>query len=149
MVVIATSWRGDPRRPREAIIAPMQWKKTPPELAATFDKAAPKDPKVVRKPMFGYPALFLNGNMFAGTFQDKIVARLAEDARARALKAGAKHFEPMAGRPMKEYLVVPAADVAKPAALAKWIEQAHAYATTLPEKTKPVKKTTKAPTKKR
>jgi TfoX/Sxy family transcriptional regulator of competence genes len=86
--------------------------------------------------MFGYPALFLNGNMFAGTFQDKIVARLAEDARARALKAGAKHFEPMAGRPMKEYLVVPAADVAKPAALKKWIDEAHAYATTLPEKTK-------------
>ena len=121
----------------------MQWKKTPPELAATFGKAAPKDPKVVRKPMFGYPALFLNGNMFAGTFQDKIVTRLAEDARARALKAGAKQFEPMPGRPMKEYVVVPATDVAKPAALAKWIEQAHAYATTLPEKTKPVKKTTK------
>ncbi|HEY8830348.1 MAG TPA: TfoX/Sxy family protein, partial [Candidatus Limnocylindria bacterium] len=66
----------------------MQWKKTPPELAATFDKAAPKDPKVVRKPMFGYPALFLNGNMFAGTFQDKVIARLAEDARARALGSG-------------------------------------------------------------
>ena len=39
----------------------MQWKKTPPALAAVFDKAAPKDPRVVRKPMFGYPALFLNG----------------------------------------------------------------------------------------
>ena len=34
--------------------------------------------------MFGYPALFVNGNMFAGTFQDKIVARLADDARERA-----------------------------------------------------------------
>jgi len=127
----------------------MQWKKTPPALAATFDKAAPKDPKVVRKPMFGYPALFLNGNMFAGTFQDKIVARLAEDARARALKAGAKHFEPMPGRPMKEYVVVPATDVAKPAALARWIAQAHAYAVTLPEKTKPAKKATKKATPKR
>ena len=128
----------------------MQWKKTPPELAATFDKAAPRDPKIVRRPMFGYPALFLNGNMFASTFQDKVVARLAEDGRARALEAGAKQFEPMPGRPMKEYVVVPATDVAKPAALAKWIEQAHAYATTLPEKTKPVKKTTKkAATKKR
>jgi TfoX/Sxy family transcriptional regulator of competence genes len=128
----------------------MQWKKTPPELAATFDKAAPKDPKVVRKPMFGYPALFLNGNMFAGTFQDKVVARLAEDARARALASGAKPFEPMPGRPMKEYVVVPATAVAKPAALAKWIEQAHTYAMTLPEKTKPVKKTTtKGPAKKK
>lgn len=114
----------------------MQWQKTPPELAATFDKAAPKDPKVVRKPMFGYPALFLNGNMFAGTFQDTVVTRLPEAERAKKLKAGAKQFEPMAGRPMKEYVVVPAVDVAKPAALAKWIEQAHTYATTLPEKTK-------------
>ncbi len=85
----------------------MQWKKTPPELAATFDKAAPKDPAVVRKPMFGYPALYLNGNMFAGTFQDKIVARLSETERARAVKAGAKPFEPMPGRPMKEYVVIP------------------------------------------
>ena len=124
----------------------MQWKKTPPQLAARFDAAAPKDPTVVRKPMFGYPALFLNGNMFAGTFQDKVVARLAEDARGRALKAGAKPFEPMAGRPMKEYVVVPSADVAKPATLAKWIEQARAYALTLPEKTKPVKKAAKAAT---
>ena len=127
----------------------MQWKKTLPELAATFDKAAPKDPRVVRKPMFGYPALFLNGNMFAGTFQDKIVARLGEDGRARALKAGAKQFEPVPGRPMKEYVVVPATDVAKPAALAKWIAQAHAYATTLPEKTKPAKKITKKATAKK
>ena len=120
----------------------MQWKKTPPELAARFDKAAPTDPKVVRKPMFGYPAVFLNGNMFAGTFQDKVVARLPEAARARALKAGAKQFEPMPGRPMKEYIVVPSADVAKPAALAKWLEQAHAHAKTLPakEKKRPAKK---------
>jgi TfoX/Sxy family transcriptional regulator of competence genes len=119
----------------------MEWKKTPPELAARFDRAAPKDPRVVRKPMFGYPALFLNGNMFAGTFQDKIVARLSEGERERAIKAGARRFEPMPGRPMKEYVVVPAADMAKPAVLAKWVERALAHATTLPEKTKPVKKT--------
>jgi TfoX/Sxy family transcriptional regulator of competence genes len=114
----------------------VEWKKTPPELAAKFDRAAPKDPKVVRKPMFGYPALFLNGNMFAGTFQDKIVARLAEADRERALKAGTKQFAPMPGRPMKEYVVVPTADVAKPAALAKWVAQAHTYAKTLPAKEK-------------
>jgi TfoX/Sxy family transcriptional regulator of competence genes len=102
----------------------VQWKKTPPALAAKFDHAAPADAKVVRKPMFGYPALYLRGNMFAGTFQDKIVARLSEPERAKAVKAGAKQFEPMPGRPMKEYVVVPAADVAKPAALAKWIERA-------------------------
>jgi TfoX/Sxy family transcriptional regulator of competence genes len=127
----------------------VQWKKTPPELAAAFDRAAPKDPRVVRKPMFGYPAFFLNGNMFAGTFQDKVVVRLAEGPRARALKSGSKQFEPMPGRPMKEYIVVPPADVTKSAALAKWIGQAHDYAATLPEKTKPVRKTTKKATAKK
>jgi TfoX/Sxy family transcriptional regulator of competence genes len=140
---IATSWRAASGRPREGIIPPMEWKKTPPELAAAFDRAAPKDPKVVRKPMFGYPALFLNGNMFSGTFQDKVVARLAGAERERAIKAGAKPFEPMPGRPMKEYVVLPAADVAKPASLAKWIERARAHVATLPEKTKTVKKPTR------
>lgn len=114
----------------------MDWKKTPPELVARFDRAAPKDPRVARKPMFGYPALYLGGNMFAGTFQDKVVARLSEPERAKALKAGAKPFEPMPGRPMKGYVVVPSADVAKPAALAKWIERARSYAETLPAKEK-------------
>jgi TfoX/Sxy family transcriptional regulator of competence genes len=147
-MVITTSWRAASGRPREGIIRPMEWKKTPPELAAAFDRAAPQDPQVVRKPMFGYPALFLNGNMFAGTFQDKIVARLSEPERERAIKAGATRFEPMPGRPMKEYVVVPAADVAKPAALAKWIERARAHARTLPEK-KTVKKTTQKATPKK
>jgi len=120
----------------------MQWKKTPPALAAVFDKAAPKDPRIVRKPTFGYPALFLNGNMFAGTFQDKIVARLSAADREKAMLNGVKQFEPMPGRPMKEYVVVPATDVAKPAALASWIERAHRFAETLPEKSKQAKKTT-------
>ena len=122
----------------------MQWKKTPPALAALFDKAAPKDPRVVRKPMFGYPALFLNGNMFAGTFQDKIVARLSEADREKAKRNGVKQFEPMPGRPMKEYVVVPGTDVTKPAALASWIERAHRHAETLPPKSKPVKKSSAA-----
>ena len=120
----------------------MPWTKTPPELAAAFDKALPRDPRVVRKPMFGYPALFLDGNMFAGTFQDKIVARLSAGDRERALKEGATPFEPMAGRPMKEYVVVPAADVRKPVALARWIERARVHATTLPGKTKTAKRGT-------
>lgn len=111
----------------------MRWKKTPPQFAARLDQAAPKDPTVVRKPMFGYPALFLNGNMFAGTFQDKVVARVPEAARERAIKAGARQFEPMLGRPMKEDIVIPASDVAKPAALARWIEQARPYGATLPK----------------
>jgi TfoX/Sxy family transcriptional regulator of competence genes len=118
----------------------MDWKKTPPALAARFDRAAPKDPRMVRRVMFGYPALFLNGNMFAFTFGDQVVVRLSEPERRRAMKSGAKEFGPMPERPMKEYVALSAADVAKPAAMAKWVAQARTYAATLPEKKSPVKK---------
>ncbi|MDP9265815.1 MAG: TfoX/Sxy family protein [Chloroflexota bacterium] len=113
----------------------MQWKKSPPELIANFDRAAPDDPRVTRKPMFGYPALFVNGNMFAGTFQDKVVVRLAEPDRAELLRRkGAEQFEPMAGRPMKEYVIVPPPVVAKPADLRTWIERALTHTAALPAK---------------
>jgi TfoX/Sxy family transcriptional regulator of competence genes len=112
----------------------MEWKKSPPGLVAAFERAAPKDPSVVRKSMFGYPALFLNGNMFAFTFQDRVAARLPEADLERAVSGGSKRFEPMPGRPMKEYILVPASDVTNGAVLASWIERAHRHAKTLPAK---------------
>ena len=123
------------------------WKKTSPELVTVFDKAVPVTPSVTRRPMFGYPSAFVNGNMFAGTFQDSIVVRLAETDRAALLKVkGAAPFEPM-GHPMKEYVVVPASIVSKPKELGAWIERGHRYAKTLPaksatKKTAAAKKTT-------
>jgi TfoX/Sxy family transcriptional regulator of competence genes len=111
----------------------MAWKKSPPELIAAFEKAKPADPSVTSRPMFGYPALFLKGNMFAGTYQDKIVVRFG-DGRTIAGAKTAKTFEPMPGRPMKEYLVVPEPVIKSPAELRAWIGQAHTYAKTLPAK---------------
>ena len=111
----------------------MAWKKSPPELIAAFEKAKPTDPSVTSRPMFGYPALFLKGHMFAGTYQDKIVVRFGEDRTIAGAKT-AKAFEPMPGRPMKEYVVVPDAIVKSPAKLRAWVDQAHAYAKTLPAK---------------
>jgi TfoX/Sxy family transcriptional regulator of competence genes len=109
------------------------WKKSPPEIIAAFEKAKPSDPGVQSRPMFGYPALFLKGNMFAGTFQDKIVVRIGDDRTIAGAKT-AKTFEPMAGRPMKEYVVVPDAVVKSPTKLRAWIGHAHAYAKKLPPK---------------
>lgn len=115
------------------------WKKTSPELVAVFDKAVPVSPSVTRRPMFGYASAFVNGNMFAGTFQDAIVVRLAETDRAALLKLkGAAPFEPM-GHPMKEFVVVPASIVAKPKELGAWIERGHRYGLTLPAKSAPKK----------
>ena len=84
----------------------MAWKKSPPELIAAFEKAKPDDPGVQSRPMFGYPSVFWNGNHFAGTFQDKIVVRIGKDPAFAPAKT-AKPFEPMPGRAMTGYIVVP------------------------------------------
>jgi TfoX/Sxy family transcriptional regulator of competence genes len=67
------------------------WKRTPPEIVAAFDKALPASPAVIRRPMFGYASAFVNGNMFAGTFQDAIVVRLAVADRDALLEIKARH----------------------------------------------------------
>ncbi|MGH2471469.1 MAG: TfoX/Sxy family protein [Candidatus Limnocylindria bacterium] len=100
---------------------------------AAFEKAKPADPTVASRPMFGYPALFLKGNLFAGTYQDKIVVRFGDDRTIAGAKT-AKTFEPMPGRAMKEYLVVPGAVMKSPRKLRAWIDHAHEYAKTLPVK---------------
>ena len=106
--------------------------KTPPEVVKAFDTASPSRGDIERKTMFSYPALFVKGNMFAFTFGPKIAVRADEATRA---KPGIKRFEPMPGRPMGEYVEVPAKDM-KGAPLKKWMSDGLAYADTLPAKAK-------------
>jgi len=106
--------------------------KTPPAVVAAFDAASPSRGDIERKTMFSYPALFVKGNMFAFTFGPKIAVRANDATRA---KPGMKRFEPMPGRPMGEYVEVPAKDM-KGAALKRWFADGLAYADTLPPKAK-------------
>ena len=93
-----------------------------------------------RKQMFGYPSYVLRGNMFMALHEDSLILRLAEPDRAEFLgRYGAELFEPMPGRPMKEYVVVPAAVVYDDDAVAEWVRRSRAYAEQLPAK-KPKKK---------
>ena len=61
-----------------------------------------------RKKMFGYPTLFINGNMLAGTFENRLFFRVRIEEQKNYLdKNGAiKVFEPMKNRKMKEYLEI-------------------------------------------
>jgi hypothetical protein len=106
--------------------------KTPPMIVAAFDAASPSRSDIERRTMFSYPALFVKGNMFAFTFGPKIAVRASEATRA---KPGVKRFEPMPGRPMGEYVEVPAKDM-KGAPLKKWMAAGLAYADTLPARAK-------------
>lgn len=85
--------------------------------------------------MFGYPAAFVGGNMSTGLHQDAWMVRLPEGARAELLALdGARVFEPMAGRPMREYVVLPPSVVGDDAALDLWVARSIAYAASLPAK---------------
>ena len=87
--------------------------------------------------MFGCPCGFLGGNMFMGLFEDKLFVRLAEDDRKALLAVeGAQPFDPMGGRPMREYVVVPSAWLEGDAdeVLRAWVSKATRYAKTLPSK---------------
>jgi hypothetical protein len=63
-----------------------------------------------RSQMFGMPVLKAGDKVFAGTFGDAMTFKLGPDdlERARAL-TGVEPFEPMKGRPMKEWVLVPLA----------------------------------------
>src|SRR2546427_9891111 len=100
----------------------MPWEKTPPEILAAFDAAAPDDPRVERRPMFGYRALFLGGNMFAGTVRDQVRVRLGGTDRAKV--KGAVPFPPVPGRALRNYVVGPPATVQGAAELPKRVHRA-------------------------
>jgi TfoX/Sxy family transcriptional regulator of competence genes len=122
------------------------WRKPDEELVRLLDQtisALELDQPVDFRPMFGCPAYFTGGNLFAGVWQETVMLRLPEDERAVAVAAGGGPFEPMPGRPMKEYVAVPRALVADPAEAAVWVRKAAAYAASLPPKQKrPRKKKT-------
>ena len=112
----------------------MPWQKAPESLKVAFDRALPDDPRLVRKPTFGYPSAIVNGHMVAGLHEDRVVLRLSEADQARLLAAGGSPFEPMPGRPMRGFVVAPADVVADAERLRGWIATAFEHGLTLPPK---------------
>lgn len=89
-----------------------------------FRSIVPEDPRVEVKPMFGNVAAFVNGNMFMGLFGPDIGVRLPEENRAELLEIeGTGPFGPE-GRPMKEYVALPAAWREDVSRTSDWCERA-------------------------
>ena len=120
-----------------------KWRPAPESLVRAFESAVANMPDATLKKMFGYPAAFAGGNMFGGLFQDSAIVRLPEELRGELLHAGGKPFEPMPGRPMREYVVLPASVVGSPAGLRRWLDRERAYAAALPPKARSSAKKTK------
>ena len=115
----------------------MKWKKAPEELVVFLaDKM--KNIDCEYKKMFGYPAYFINGNMFAGLFADNLFLRLSESDRESIVKLqpSIKVLEPQPGRAMKEYIVVPKTLYQNKSFFDKWLSRSIDYASSLPPKKK-------------
>jgi len=107
----------------------------PAELVKRFEEATRQFKDAEHRKMFGFPAVFAGGNMFASLFNDSLIVRLPPDQREALSLAGGHPFEPMPGRPMKEYVAVPDR-IIRSSGLIDWLARAKAYAETLPPKSK-------------
>jgi len=113
----------------------MAWEKSPPELVEAFGAVVARFPDATRRQMFGYPAAFVGGNLVTSLFRDRWTVRLPDDERATLLALeGAAPFEPMEGKPMKGYALLPKPLADDPDGAAAWVERAVAFGRTLPPK---------------
>jgi hypothetical protein len=109
----------------------------PPELIRLFEGAIKDFPQAEERKMFGYPAAVINGQMFSSLFGENMMLRLSQADREKFLREyKSKLFEPMPGRPMKEYVLVPLQVRESPALLKGWLTRSSKYAESLPPKVK-------------
>ena len=113
-----------------------------PALIASYEAALPDDPSIRRKQMFGQPCAFVDRQMFFGTFEDSLVARVGPE-RAATLggQPGLRVFTPTEGRPWPDYVRVDLP--AEGALLAALAAEALAWTRALPPKIKAKKPKTK------
>lgn len=83
------------------------------QTIAIFDRLLPDDPRVVRSQMFGHPGAFVNGHIFFGTFAQTIIARVGAERASALIGDDFSAFEPLPGRPWREYVQFDPARVAE------------------------------------
>ena len=111
--------------------------KAPEEMVSLFENAMKDFPMVETRKMFGYPAAFVNGNMFTGLFHEEMFLRLSDDDRAAIRKEyGTPLFEPMPGRPMRGYVLIPKYVRNSSKLLRMWLTKGMEYTKSLPPKVK-------------
>ncbi|MBL0215327.1 MAG: TfoX/Sxy family protein [Myxococcales bacterium] len=109
---------------------------------------ADRHPEIEVKPMFGGLCYLVGGNMLGGVKDGNLLLRLGP---AGAGHIGKPHILPFPtwARPMAGFLQVEPKGCATEASLAGWLDQAHAFASTLPPKASAAKPATGSAAKKR
>lgn len=107
----------------------MKFPRPEPSTVALFERLIPVDPQVERRTLFGQPTAFAGGRMFLGVFGAALFVRTEPSRRESApADRGVLPFEPMPGRAMSEYVVLPEAIRGDEAHAAQWVARALAAA---------------------
>lgn len=110
-----------------------------PEVTATYEAALPDDIRVEQKAMFDSPCAFVNRQMFFGTFEESIVARVGpERALVLSEQAGMQIFTLSPGKQWDDYVQMDL--TIDPATIAALASEALSWAAALPKKVKRPKK---------
>ncbi|MEO8245592.1 MAG: TfoX/Sxy family protein [Chloroflexota bacterium] len=111
---------------------------SPPELVAQFtavtDDLMAGAPDAARRKMFGYPACFAGGHLVTSLHEDRWIVRLSAPDIAELGDIGGTPFEPMAGRPMRGFMVLPEEVRSDRARLDEWLARALAHVRGMPPK---------------
>jgi TfoX/Sxy family transcriptional regulator of competence genes len=123
-----------PAKPPPKKTSILTWEKSSDSLVTVFENALKSLSGTTTRKVFGYPAAFANGYMFAGVFKEQIFVRLGDDDSAALIAQGGLPFEPMPGRQSNKSLVLPARMLRSDADVAAWVSQAYRFATSSPPK---------------
>jgi hypothetical protein len=110
-----------------------------PKVTAAYETALPDDIRVKQKTMFGSPCAFVNRQMFFGTFEESLVARVGpERVRALVEQVGMQVFTLSPGKQWDDYVQMDLS--VDPAIFAELASEALSWAAALPKKVKRPKK---------
>jgi len=135
IVIIQDEWPD--KRICKAMEIMNTWKKSNEELSKFLDEKI-SEFDVKKKKMFGCPVYFAKDNMLAGVFENDIFIRLSEKDRNKIISQNDEimPFEPVKGRVMKEYVVLPDSLYNDLEKFHELISSSYDYVSSLPAKQK-------------
>jgi hypothetical protein len=110
--------------------------KASPKLVARFEDLVEVVPEADRKLVFGCPSCLVGGNMFFGVHATGLFVKLPPADAQELLGVGGTPFEPMPGRSMGGFFVLPPSLPDQE----QWVRRSYDYAVTLPSKKTAAKK---------
>jgi hypothetical protein len=118
--------------------------KSPSVLVERFVAITADIPDAEPRQMFGYPAVFVGGNLVTSLHEATWIVRLSgEDQAALLALPGTGPFEPMPGRPMNGYIALSPPILDDDAAVRHWVDRAFAFVRDMPPKTPKLSKPSK------